>query len=347
MGAIFDIPNKEKEIKSLQEEAAKADFWSDAQKAQKTSQRISLLQKDIQTWNQLHSQIKDIEVIVEMAIEEGDESLNDEIKSELQTIIKQVEALEFELMLDGEHDQNNAILSIHSGAGGIDAADWANMLLRMYLRWCEQHDYKVNLLELTPNDEAGITSATMLISGPYAYGYLRAEDGIHRLVRLSPFDFNQRRHTSFASVSVSPEIDDNIEVEINESDLRINTYRSSGAGGQHVNVTDSAVRITHIPTGIVAQCQNERSQHRNREMAMKVLRSRLYEYYRQKREEEMAKLQGEKGEISFGNQIRSYVLHPYQRVKDLRTGIEVSKVEAVLDGDLDVFINAYLKRERS
>ena len=347
MGAIFDIPNKEKEIKSLQEEAAKADFWSDAQKAQKTSQRIALLQKDIQTWHQLHSQIEDVEVIVELAIEEEDESLNEEIESELQTTIKQVEDWEFELMLDGEHDQNNAILSIHSGAGGIDAADWTNMLLRMYLRWCEQHDYKVTLLELTPNDEAGITSATMLVSGLHAYGYLRAENGVHRLVRLSPFDFNQRRHTSFASISVSPEIDDNIEVEINENDLRINTYRASGAGGQHVNVTDSAVRITHIPTGLVAQCQNERSQHRNREMAMKVLRSRLYEYYRQIKEEEVAKLQGEKGEISFGNQIRSYVLHPYQRVKDLRTDVETSSVEAVLDGDLDNFIKAYLKRDRS
>ncbi|MBC8230914.1 peptide chain release factor 2 [bacterium] len=347
MGAIFDIPNKEKEIKSLQEEAAKADFWSDAPKAQRTSQRIALLQKDIQHWNQLHSQIEDVEVIVDLALEEEDESLNEEIESELQTIIKQVEDWEFELMLDGEHDQNNAILSIHSGAGGIDAADWANMLLRMYLRWCEQHDYKVTLLELTPNDEAGITSATMLVSGLHAHGYLRAENGVHRLVRLSPFDFNQRRHTSFASVSVSPEIDDNIEVEINENDLRINTYRASGAGGQHVNVTDSAVRITHIPTGIVAQCQNERSQHRNREMAMKVLRSRLYEYYRQIKEEEVAKLQGEKGEISFGNQIRSYVLHPYQRVKDLRTDVETSSVEAVLDGDLDNFIKAYLKRDKS
>lgn len=339
--------NKEKEIKSLQEEVAKTDFWSDAQKAQKTSQRIALLQKDIQTWKELHSQIEDVEAIVELALEEDDESLNEEIRTELRTIVKQVENWEFELMLNGEHDQNNAILSIHSGAGGIDAADWANMLLRMYLRWCEQHDYKVNLLELTPNDEAGITSATMLVSGSYAYGYLHAEDGVHRLVRLSPFDFNQRRHTSFASVSVSPEIDDTIEVEINEGDLRIDTYRSSGAGGQHVNVTDSAVRITHLPTGIVAQCQNERSQHRNREMAMKVLRSRLYEYYRQKREEEMAKLQGEKGEISFGNQIRSYVIHPYQRVKDLRTDVETSSVEAVLDGDLDIFIKAYLKRDRS
>jgi peptide chain release factor 2 len=339
--------NKEKEIKLLQEEATKADFWNDAQHAQKTSQRISLLQKDIQTWKQIYSQVEDLEVIIEMALEEEDESLNEEIESELRKIVKQVGDVEFELMLAGEHDQNNAILSIHSGAGGIDAADWANMLLRMYLRWCEQHDYKVTLLELTPNDEAGITSATMLVSGLYAYGYLRAENGIHRLVRLSPFDFNQRRHTSFASVSVSPEIDDNIDIELNESDLRINTYRSSGAGGQHVNVTDSAVRITHIPTGIVAQCQNERSQHRNRDMAMRVLRSRLYEYYRQKKEEEMAKLQGEKGEISFGNQIRSYVLHPYQRVKDLRTGIEVSKVEAVLDGDLDVFIKAYLKRDKS
>jgi peptide chain release factor 2 len=344
---IFDIPNKEKELKSLQEEAIKADFWNDAQRAQKVSQRIAWLQEDIQKWRQIHSQIEDAEVLVELAIEEEEENLSGEIEAELKPTVKQIEDLEFEIMLDGKHDQNNAILNIHSGAGGIDASDWANMLLRMYLRWCEQHNYKVDLLELTPNEEAGITSATMFVSGLHAYGYLRAENGIHRLVRLSPFDFNQRRHTSFASVSVSPEIDDNIEVEINENDLRVNTYRASGAGGQHVNVTDSAVRITHLPTGIVAQCQNERSQHRNREMAMKVLRSRLYEYYQQKKEEEMAKLQGEKGDISFGNQIRSYVLHPYQRVKDLRTNVETSNVEAVLDGDLDIFIKAYLKQDRS
>ncbi len=342
LGIVFDIPKKQQQIKSLQEEAVKPDFWNDSQRAQQISQQIALLQREVKTWIDLRDQLEDIEVMVELAMEEDDEDFEREIEIEFHKFVKQFEDLELEMMLDGEHDPNNAILIIHSGAGGVDACDWTNMLLRMYLRWCEQHKYKTTLIELTPHEEGGITSATVLVSGDYAYGYLRAEKGIHRLVRLSPFDFNKRRHTSFASVSVTPEIDDTIEVEINESDLKISTYRSSGAGGQHVNVTDSAVRITHIPTGIVVQCQNERSQHRNREIAMRVLRSRLYDYYRQQKDAEMAKLQGEKRDISFGHQIRSYFLHPSRRVKDERTGVETSSVEAVLDGNLDMFIKAYL-----
>ncbi len=246
-------------------------------------------------------------------------------------------------MLNGEFDENNAILCINPGAGGVDAQDWAGMLMRMYLRWCDQHNYTTEIADLTPGDEAGIKGATIFVKGASAYGYLQAESGVHRLVRLSPFDFNKRRHTSFAAVHVTPEIDESVDVEINAEDLRIDTYRASGAGGQHVNVTDSAVRITHVPTGIMVQCQNERSQHKNREIAMKELRSRLYIHFRAQRDEELAKLQPERRDIDFGSQIRSYVLHPYQRVKDTRTNIETGNVEAVLNGDIDTFIESYLK----
>ena len=246
-------------------------------------------------------------------------------------------------MLAGEFDENNAILSIHSGAGGIDAQDWAGMLMRMYLRWCDQRGYQTEIVDLTAGDEAGIKGATILVKGASAYGYLQAEAGVHRLVRLSPYDFNKRRHTSFAAINVTPEIDDSVEVNIHTEDLRIDFYRASGAGGQHVNVTDSAVRITHKPTGIIVQCQNERSQHKNREIAMKLLRSRLHEKYRAEREAELSKQRSERLDIDFGSQIRSYVLHPYQRVKDVRTDVETGNVNAVLDGALDPFIEGYLK----
>ena len=245
-------------------------------------------------------------------------------------------------MLGGEHDRSNAILSINAGAEGTEAQDWADMLLRMYLRWCERHEYTTQLVDILPDQEAGIKSATITVSGAYAFGYLKAEIGVHRLVRISPFDTGKRRHTSFASVMVIPEIDENINIEIDEDDLRIDTYRSSGAGGQHVNVTDSAVRITHLPTGIVVQCQNERSQHKNRAQAMKILRARLYEVRQQEHDEQMEKLQGEKRVIAWGSQIRSYVMQPYQMVKDHRTNHETSNVTAVLDGELDEFIRQYL-----
>ena len=251
--------------------------------------------------------------------------------------------MELRLMLRGEFDENNAIVSIHSGAGGVDAQDWAGMLMRMYLRWCDGRCYQTEIVDITAGDEAGVKNTTILVTGKLAYGYLQAETGVHRLVRLSPYDFNKRRHTSFAAVDVTPEIDDTVEVDIQPEDLRIDTYRASGAGGQHVNVTDSAIRITHKPTGIIVQCQNERSQHKNREIAMKLLRSRLHEKYRSEREEELAKQRSERLEINFGSQIRSYVLHPYQRVKDLRTNIETGNVSAVLDGALDPFIESYLK----
>ena len=293
----------------------------------------------------MQSQVEDIETLLELSEEEEDASVHEEIRNELRDLEEKLEQLEFELMLNGEHDHNSAILEIHSGAGGTDSQDWAEMLLRMYLRWCEKKNYRTQSLDLLPGEEAGIKSTTVVVTGEYAYGYLCAEVGVHRLVRLSPFDAGHRRHTSFASVFVYPDIEDEVDIEISESDIRIDTFRSGGPGGQHVNVTDSAVRITHFPTGIVAQCQNERSQHRNRDMAMKVLRARLYEYEVEKKAEEMSKLHGEKRDIAFGNQIRSYVLHPYRMVKDLRTGVEVGDVDRVMDGDLDGFIEAYLKTQ--
>ena len=318
------------------------DFWSDSQQAQKTSQQLARLKEDVERWSRLRSQVEDVETLLEMAEEEEEESLYGEIRSELDDLGNALDQLEFEIMLSGEHDRKGAILEIHSGAGGTDAQDWAEMLLRMYLRWCENKGYQTQNLDLLPGEEAGIKSTTVMVTGDYAYGYLRAEVGIHRLVRLSPFDAGHRRHTSFASVFVYPDIEDEVEIEISDSDLRIDTFRSGGPGGQHVNVTDSAVRITHLPTGIVVQCQNERSQHRNRDLAMKVLRARLYEYEMEKKAEEMAKLHNEKRDIAFGSQIRSYVFHPYRMVKDLRTGVEVGDVDRVMDGDLDGFIEAWL-----
>jgi len=276
-------------------------------------------------------------------MEEEDLGVGDEIIAGLDHLNRRIDKIELSVILSGERDRDNAIINIRPGAGGTESQDWAAMLMRMYLRWCEGKSYQTEMIDLSAGDEAGIKSATILVNGDLAYGYLKAEAGIHRLVRISPFDFNKRRHTSFASLSVTPEIDDNIEVELSPSELRIDFYRASGAGGQHVNTTDSAVRITHIPTGIVAQCQNERSQHKNRELAMKVLRSRLYEHHQLIQQEEIAKLKGDQVEISFGSQIRSYVMHPYRLVKDTRTNIETGNVDAVLDGEIDRFIEGYLK----
>lgn len=301
------------------------------------------MEEDVETWNELESRFTDAEVMAELLEEDEDEETAKELRDEVEALTQELDKLELKLMLSGKHDRNSAILSIHPGAGGTESQDWASMLLRMYQRWAERKGYKVEMLDLLPGDEAGIKSATLLISGDYAYGYLKAESGVHRLVRISPFDANRRRHTSFASVSVIPEIEDEVDVEIKDEDLRIDTFRAGGPGGQHVNRTDSAVRIVHIPTGITVQCQTERSQHRNRELAMKVLKARLYEYYRQKQEEELAKLRGERKDIAFGNQIRSYVFHPYRMVKDLRTGVETGNVDAVMDGEIDMFIEAYLK----
>ena len=277
--------------------------------------------------------------------EEGDEEASRELAAKVRELEQGVAAVELKRILGGEHDAGNAILTLHPGAGGTEAQDWAEMLLRMYLRWCERRGYRTQVVDLQPGEGAGLKSATVTVEGAYAYGYLKAEAGIHRLVRISPFDANARRHTSFASVFVYPEIDDDIAVEIRDEDLRIDTYRSSGAGGQHVNKTDSAVRITHLPTGIVICCQNERSQHKNKSRAMKILRARLYELEREKAEAKVTELAKGKKEIGFGSQIRSYVLHPYRLVKDHRTGVEVGNADGVLDGAIDDFIEAYLLQQ--
>jgi len=281
-------------------------------------------------------------VLVELGEEAEDEASRQEVREALPELERQVGQMEFARMLSGEYDANDAIVSINAGAGGTEAQDWADMLLRMYLRFCEKKGYKTEFTDYQPGDEAGLKGATFTVQGDYAYGWLRAEMGIHRLVRISPFDSNAKRHTSFSSVFVFPELPDDIEVEINDKDLKIDTYRASGAGGQHINKTDSAIRITHIPTGTVVACQNERSQHKNKAVAMKQLKARLYELERRKKDEEAANIGGDKKEIGWGSQIRSYVLHPYRMVKDHRTGYEVGNTDAVLDGDLDGFIEAYL-----
>jgi peptide chain release factor 2 len=323
------------------------DFWSDSKRAQSVSMERNRLEGEISAIKGVEEKIEEAEVLMEMAEEEGESSLLNEAEEILRGVEKTLEKLEIKKVLSGEFDKNNAIITIHAGAGGTESCDWAQMLMRMYVRWAEKKGYEVEILDLQENEEAGIKSATLLIKGPYAYGLLRGEHGTHRLVRISPFDSNARRHTSFCGVIVVPEIDDDIEVEIKEEDLRIDTYRASGAGGQHVNKTDSAVRITHIPTGIVVTCQSERSQIQNRQRAMKILKARLYELERQKREEKIAQAKGEHKSIAWGNQIRSYVFHPYKMVKDLRTGVETSNTSAVMDGEIDEFIEAYLKQKAS
>ena len=290
----------------------------------------------------LYHELEDAEVLAELSSEEEDDETAKETRAKISDIEDKIESLEFKRMLGNQDDEKNAIVSINAGAGGTEAQDWAEMLLRMYLRYGERNGYQVEMLDYQPGDGAGIKSATFFVKGPYAYGYLKAESGVHRLVRISPFDANKRRHTSFASVFVSPEIDEDIQVEIDEKDLRIDTFRAGGKGGQHVNKTDSAVRITHLPTGIVASCQNERSQHQNRVVAMKVLRARLYELEKEKQKEKLEELNATKKDIAWGSQIRSYVLHPYRMIKDHRTGYETGNVEPVLDGDLSEFIKSYL-----
>jgi len=322
---------------------AQPNFWDDNAAAQAHVKNLKQLKQVVEHWEQVDHQLQDAQVMLELVAEEEDETLQADLLSALKHVTNAVEQLELDTMLDGEYDHNNAILTIHPGAGGTESQDWAQMLLRMYTRWAEDHDYQVEILDLLPGEEAGIKSATLLISGMNAYGYLQAEKGVHRLVRISPFDASGRRHTSFASVEVIPEIDDTIEVEIDPNELRIDTFRSSGAGGQHVNKTDSAIRITHIPTGIVVTCQTERSQHQNKESAMKILIAKLMERKRMEQREKLAQIKGEQTEIAWGNQIRSYVFCPYTMVKDHRTEVEVGDVNAVMDGEIDPFIEAYLK----
>jgi len=301
----------------------------------------------VESWNHLRHQCDEHRELLELAKEEDDSEVRSEIERHLTTIIKEVEDVEFRHMLNGDNDINNAFVSINAGAGGTEAQDWAEMLLRMYLRWAEKQNYKAEIIEILTGDEAGIKNVTFSVVGDYSYGYLKAEVGIHRLVRISPYDAGKRRHTSFASLFVYPDIEDEIVVEIDESELRIDTFRSSGAGGQHVNKTDSAVRITHLPTGIVVQCQNERSQHKNKAMAMKVLKARLYERQLQEQEKKMDELHSTKKQIAWGSQIRSYVMQPYRMVKDHRTNKETGNVESVLDGNIDDFIKEYLISSKS
>ncbi len=306
----------------------------------------TVLQKAVEDWEGANSQLEDLQVLVELGEESDDEAALEEVRSLLPELERRVGKMEFARMLSGEHDARNAILSINAGAGGTEAQDWAEMLLRMYLRFCEQKGFRTEITDYQPGEEAGVKGVTFNVEGDFAYGWLRSEIGIHRLVRISPYDAAAKRHTSFASVFLFPELPDDIEVEINEKDLRVDTYRSSGAGGQHVNKTESAIRITHIPSGIVVACQNERSQHKNRAVAMKQLKARLYEQEIRKKEEEAATITGEKKEIGWGSQIRSYVLHPYRLVKDHRTGHEVGNTDAVLDGHIEGFIEAYLLSRR-
>lgn len=324
---------------------AEPDFWNDAARAGKVSQQLKAVQDKIKTWKRVEQAASDLEVLLELAEEDPESGLGEEIRRTYSSLKKQVDRLDLEMMLSGEYDGHNAILTIHPGAGGTEAQDWAQMLMRMYTRWAEDKGFKVQILDMLPGEEAGIKSVTLSIEGPNAYGFLRSEKGVHRLVRISPFDASGRRHTSFASVDVMPEIETDEEVEIDPNDLRVDTYRASGAGGQHVNKTDSAVRITHIPTGIVVQCQSERSQISNRETAMKMLRARLAERKLEEQEKKLAEIRGEQSEIAWGSQIRSYVFCPYTMVKDHRTNVETGNVDAVMDGDLDDFIEAYLRSQ--
>lgn len=342
---LFDLAGKESEIAALETQIAAPDFWSDQERAQKVLQRASALRDRVDFFRRMENDYEDLKVLCGLGEEVDDPETAAEVREGLRKLGARVESLELELLLSAPYDRRNAIMSLHAGAGGTEAQDWVAMLVRMYTRWAEEHDFKVEILDQLPGDEAGIKSATLLFSGQNAYGYLKAEKGVHRLVRISPFDASGRRHTSFASVDVLPEVDEEAEVEINPDDLRIDTFRSGGAGGQHVNKTDSAVRITHLPTGIVVSCQNERSQIANRNAAMKLLRSRLLALEIQRREEEIASLRGEQMDIAWGSQIRSYVLHPYTLVKDHRTKVEKGNIAAVLDGEIDDFIKAYLVYE--
>lgn len=345
MGGFFDAPRRRSELENLEKQISEPDFWNDSEPAQKIVQQRSRIEKALALQENFETGISDAEVLFEFA--ETDASSLNELNALIRRLESEVSEAEIQTLLAGETDANNAICSIQSGAGGTDAQDWAQMLLRMYLRWAERKGFKVEVLDEQTGSEAGIKSATFRVEGDYAYGLLSTEAGVHRLVRISPFNSGGSRETSFASLFVSPEIDENIEVEINDKDLRIDTYRSSGAGGQHVNVTDSAVRITHLPTGTVVTCQNQRSQLQNKVMAMQVLRSKLYELELEKRLADSADLEATKQDISFGSQIRNYVLHPYRLVKDTRTKFEVSDVDSVLDGEIDEFIKEFLRFKKS
>jgi len=339
--SIFDIAGKEKEVADLEKQSAQSDFWLDQARAQGVMRRLAEKSRVVQEWRGPEKKLADIAEL--MAISGEDESLQAEIEKELDEVGSQLDELEFKLALGGEYDFRNAILAIHAGAGGTESQDWAEMLMRMYLRWAERRGFQTDVLDTSPGDEAGVKSTVISVNGEYAFGYLKSEHGVHRLVRLSPFDADHARHTSFALVEVMPEAEGDIDLNIAPDDIKIDTFRSSGPGGQHMQKTSSAVRVTHLPSGLVVTCQSERSQHMNKDFALKILRARLLEQELEKREEEKARLKGKRIEAGWGNQIRSYVLHPYRMVKDHRTEYETSNTEAVLDGDLDDFINAYLR----
>mgnify|MGYP005841926325 CR=1 FL=1 len=335
----------ERRVARLEEESAAPDFWGRPEVAQRTMQELARLKADVALWQGLATRVREARDLLELASADGDTTLSEQLTAEVEAIRSEVEQREFELLLSGPHDERDALLSIHAGAGGTESQDWAQMLMRMYLRWAEQKGYHTQVLDLSPGEEAGIKSTTVEVRGRYAYGYLRAERGVHRLVRLSPFDAAHRRHTSFALVEVIPDVGEEIDVQVEPDDLRIDVFRASGHGGQNVQKNATAVRITHLPTGLVVSCQNERSQVQNRETAMRILRARLYDMELARREEEQARLKGEHVAAGWGNQIRSYVLHPYQMVKDLRTGYETGNTAAVLDGHLDGLIESYLQSQ--
>ena len=339
---LFDLEKLKEENLLLESEMQEPDFWNNQERAQKVSQKLKHNTDKMGEFKSLKEQLEEIELMIEMIREEEDESYVGELLEKMDETEERLESARIVALLSDEYDENNAILSIHAGAGGTEAQDWADMLFRMYSRWIEAKGYKMTLLDILTDTAAGIKSATLLVEGQNAYGYLKSEKGVHRMVRISPFDASKKRHTSFASVDVIPEMKDDEDLEINESDLKIDTYRSSGAGGQHVNTTDSAIRITHLPTGIVVSCQNERSQHSNRETAMKMLKSKLLEIKKLENKEKIEDIQGQYNQIAWGSQIRSYVFHPYNMVKDHRTNAETGNVQSVMDGNLDMFMNEYL-----
>ncbi len=334
----------EEEIEKLEEEASMPGFWDDAQNSQKVLQKTKSLKEGLRRFQELAQKYEDTWTLIGLGLEEEDSSVIDEVRADMRYLREKIDSLRIQTLLSDPYDRNNAILTLHSGAGGTEAQDWVAMLYRMYTRWAEKKGYDIKELDYLEGEEAGIKSVSVLISGQYAYGYLKSEKGVHRLVRISPFDASGRRHTSFASAEVMPELEDDMEVEVNPEDLKVDTYRSSGAGGQHVNKTESAIRITHIPTGIVAACQNERSQFQNKETAMKMLKAKLLELKEREQKEKEDGIKGEQRDIAWGSQIRSYVFHPYSMVKDHRTNVEMGNVNAVMDGELDEFIGAFLRK---
>jgi len=342
---IFDLDEQQKELEKIEKLMAKTDFWQrDQDEISRISQQRATLKEIIDQWQKHYLETEDAKILAEMANEEDDQPTLKEIERDIFRLEKEVSDLEFHSLLGEPDDRRNAILAVNAGAGGTESQDWVEMLFRMYLRWCESRNFTTRVIDNQAGDEAGIKSVTMTVTGPYAYGHLKSEHGIHRMVRISPFDATGRRHTSFASVSVLPEVDTDIKIQIEDKDLRVDTYRASGPGGQHVNKTSSAVRITHLTTGIVVQCQNEKSQHRNKDMALKVLKARLYEIEKNKREEKKQQHHQNQKDIAWGSQIRSYVFNPYRMVKDHRTNVEVGNLDKVMDGDIDMFIDAYLRK---